>query len=224
MNEQILRSAVITAVAFLTSGICQSAQADRWKGLVLGEATAEQAIKTVGLKPEADETGRFMELGKQKLFDRFALPGIVEPRKDEVLRVMRFSGVEGFKAVSLAFRADKLVMIQLVPEKQNKILASDLESLYDDCHFRFVPDSRDMWTKSFGVDPNSGELRPKNYEVFYLLLGASKRSGIIAQIENQPGFAQLIGGADRTRPGKVFRLSLLDLSLLPPRRSNKTLE
>lgn len=151
---------------------------------------------------------------------------LLRARKEDVVRILKYESLEDFKSVSLVFKDEKLALIQLVPDKQNKIAARDLKDLYQDTVFRTVFERHDFWSQAYGIDQATGSVRPKNYPVIYYLAGVSQKlnSVIVASIENQPGLGSLLGAADATLPGKVFVLDLVSSTMLPPKPRNKSLE
>ena len=87
---------------------------------------------------------------------------LLRARKADLVRVFKYESPGDFKSVSLVFKEDKLALIQLVPDKQNKIAARDLKNLYEDTVFRTVFEDHDFWTQAYGVDQATGSVRPKN--------------------------------------------------------------
>lgn len=207
--------------------VASAAEPNQWKGLVVDVSTPTDATRILG-SPKVDRAGQLEEIAKEKVFDRFAILTIVKARKTDSVRVLRYESIEGFKTVCLGFKEDRLWLIQLTPASGNVIRTAELRGLYPAATFRPVFQDQDYWRQVYVVEQATGEIRPKQFPVTYDLVGVSKGSALVANIENVPSFArawvQGMGGADPNLPGKVFRLNFLSYSMLPPPPRNATLE
>jgi hypothetical protein len=178
----------------------QDAQPDRWRELVVDQATPDDAIKTLG-KPESDKVDRL------RIFD-IDSKWISKKQAEKIFRKLRFKGIEGFKYAELSFLEDKLVMIDLVPEK--KIDASSLSTIYG---IPFEPrfNTLDRAHKFFHPDPG-------NFPSVYDLHGSVKEVFIGAMISNVGLGAALrastgLPDSDTHYPGKVGRIQIVSRTL-----------
>jgi hypothetical protein len=109
-----------------------SASSNSWHGLNLKETTSAQAIVILG-RPTKDQR---TELGRLVPIIPGTLRTFVDPEhKHDAARLLTFSGVDSFRAVGLGFINDKLILIELAPDKGNIIRVADLKTTYPDCAF-----------------------------------------------------------------------------------------
>jgi hypothetical protein len=180
--------------------LAQDAKPDRWRDLVIDQATPDDAIKTLG-KPESDKVDRL------RIFD-IDPKWISKKQTEKIFRKLRFKNIEGFKYAELSFLEDKLVMIDLVPEK--KIDASSLSTIYG-IPFESRFSSLDRASKFFHPDPG-------NFPSVYYLHGPVKEVFIGAMIGNTGLGAVLrastgLPDSDTHYPGKVGQIQIVSRTL-----------
>ena len=155
-----------------------AAKPDEWNGLVLDSATPDKATQILG-PPAKSEKGQLARLMRKHLVNRS--PALLTV-KDETVTVMKWEGVAGFKSVSLAFKDGRLRLIQLTPDKHNKIRAADFKSLYENTTVRTFFTHYDLWNKASGISQATGEVRPKDYPTIYYVAGAAKTNTVIVDL------------------------------------------
>lgn len=106
--------------------------------------------------PTKDQKTELGKLGPSIL----ALRTFVDPdHKHDAARLLVFSGVKSFRSVGLAFINDKLILIELVLDKENAVESEDLKTTYPDCVFADpVPESREalgLFTQMVGLSPST---------------------------------------------------------------------
>jgi hypothetical protein len=194
---------LLTAALLLlavVSALAQDAQPDRWRELAIDQATPDDAIKTLG-KPESDKVDRL------RIFD-IDPKWVSRKQTEKIFRKLKFKGIEGFKYAELSFLEDKLVMIDLVPEK--KIDASGLSTIYG---ITFEPrfSTLDRSRKFFHPDPG-------NFPSVYYLHGSVREVFIGAMIGNVGLGAALrastgLPDSDTHYPGKVGQIQIVSRTL-----------
>jgi len=161
---------MILALAVCTLGQ-DAPQPDRWKGLILGESTAEQAIEKLGNSPKSDKKERLYLL-KSNWFS--------QQTTKKIWRILHYENVEGFSDVKIAFSPEnKLVWLQLEPKKlnvQSFLNAYDLE-------FRF---SKDVKTPNDFKNIRD-EQKNRKLGAWYELAGISEKVFVFAGIGNAFG-------------------------------------
>ncbi|HEV7373649.1 MAG TPA: hypothetical protein VGN95_02950 [Pyrinomonadaceae bacterium] len=179
---------------------------DRWRGLVVDESAPEDAIKVLG-KPTLDK----MEgADTYPLNQRLTLD---EDSKDA--RKLSYDKIEGMSRVELLFKKDKLVLIELRPNK--KIKASALSRIYG---IHFSP----KISNAYDVSPRVYDTRsvaPADYPSNYYLIGLSDTTYISAEIKGSVA-GMLLGGNTRGKitadddggyPGKVSKIQIISRKL-----------
>jgi hypothetical protein len=122
--------AITLILVFPALSFCASSSS--WHGLNLRETTSTQAIAILG-RPAKDQR---TELGRLVSIIPGTLRTFVDPEhKHDAARLLTFSAVDSFRAVSLGFINDKLILIELAPDKGNIIRVDDLKTTYPDCAF-----------------------------------------------------------------------------------------
>jgi hypothetical protein len=178
----------------------QDAKPDRWRGLVIDQATPDDAIKSLG-KPESDKVDRL------RIFD-IDPKWISKKQAEKAFRKLRFKGVEGLKNVELSFLDDKLVMIDLVPEK--KIEASSLSTIYG---VSFESRFPTLYRGGIGHSLNSGNYPPVYYlhgQVAEVFIGAViGNSGLGAVLRGSTGLPD----SDTHYPGTVGQIQIVSRTL-----------
>lgn len=178
-----------------------------WKGLVLDEATSENAIEVLG-KPKTDKSNEsFRPLKFNEWFDV----------KGKIFRTLHYedgAGIEGFKDVKLAFKNNKLIAITLEPEK---LAASALTKSYE-AEFVYLSDKFSESMNPNDFERNQGKTYPKSFPTGYYLMHSAANSYIFALIANN-SFGSIMGksmgvkDASESIPGRVHTLQLITKSL-----------
>jgi hypothetical protein len=179
---------------------------DRWRGLIIDESTPEDAIKVLG-KPTLDkmEGADTYPLNRRLVLD--------EDSKDA--RKLSYDKIEGMSKVDLLFKKDKLVLIELRPNK--KIRASALSRIYG---IHFSPKISNIYDS----DPHVYDTRsvaPANFPSNYYLIGLSDTTYISAEIKSSVA-GMLMGGNTRGKispdddggfPGKISKIQIISRKL-----------
>lgn len=181
------------------------AQPDRWRTLIINEATPDDAIKALG-QPAKDSTERL------RIFDLDS-KWITEKQKEKVYRRLEFKA-EGMKRAALFFDAGKLVMIELEPSKEPA--ASVLSGIYG---VEFAP-RFSGWAAAISpqdYERHEGKLYPKTYPSVYSAVAVTDKVFVGALIGNTGMGAALrgsLGVADTSAmPGKVVRIQIISRKL-----------
>ena len=116
---------LLQAVAFTVIGseIAIAASPDQWKGLAIGDATLEQARAALGMT-------------KTESLTRLITPFPIDQSKSKSFTRVRYLKPDGFLGADLFFKAGKLVALYLYPSPDNRIMMSDLSSIYDGAEFK----------------------------------------------------------------------------------------
>jgi hypothetical protein len=169
-----MRIILICALSLLLAPPVFSQSSDRWRGLVLDEATPEQAIEVLGKAKSDKSSGRGLS---------FLTRGIDKAKE---LRLLHWEKVEGFEDVKLYFVDGTLAIIQLEKPK-DKIPAKVLAEAYPDAEFKI---GRGANSSAFyemeAVTPNSiitAGVGNVTGSVSRGLFGDLGRSGRIDQLE-----------------------------------------
>jgi hypothetical protein len=220
----LTRCRFLLLIPALVSFCCFGATSDSWHGLTLIRSAPDDAIRILG-KPEQDLSGEFKSLVYK--FHINDSPSLTKACKTEVVRLLKFDNVADFKSVYLFFKNDKLVLIRLHLDKNNKITPSELRDTYEGVRFRTVLENEDWWSTSFGVSQATGEVRPKNYPTIYYQIGITDASIVYALVGNT-GWGELLGGmtgsASADLPGKIDVIALISAQLAPVRQPKKALQ
>ncbi len=192
-------------LALLLSAAQSDVHPDRWRTLVINQATPDDAIKVLG-KPEKDTTDRL------RIFD-VDPKWITEKQKEKVYRRLEFKA-EGMKRATLFFADGKLVVLDLEPEKEP--LASALRSIYG---VEFAP-RFSGWAAAANpqdYERREGKLYPKTYPSVYSAVAVTDKVFVGALIGNTGMGAALrgsLGVADSSgMPGKVARIQIISRTL-----------
>lgn len=175
-------------------------------------------------KPEKDLNGEFKELVyKFHINDSRALTNISQ---SVAVRLLKYDHIADFKSVYLFFKDEKLVVIRLHLDKNNKITPSELRSNYEGVPFRTSFETEDQfWWSPWGGSLMTGEERPPNnprkYPVSYYQIGFAGSSVVHAMVGNLGGSW---GSAGPDLPGKVEIIALISEQLPPTRQPKKALE
>lgn len=191
-------------IVFL-SAQTSDAQPDRWRSLIINQATPDEAIKALG-QPEKDSTDRL------RIFDVDS-KWITEKQKEKAYRKLEFTA-EGMKRATLFFADSKLVMIELEPTKEPA--ASALRSIYG---VEFAPRisglAEAMYPRDF--ERHEGKLYPKTYPSVYSAVAVTDKVFVGALINNASFGAAMRGSLGVTdtgaMPGKVARIQIISRTL-----------
>jgi hypothetical protein len=206
----ILAAAIAFTIFSVTHAQEQSSpQPDRWRGLVIDESTPEDASRILGA-PKKDREGglRTYPLNQRLTLDH----------NSKGFRKLYYEKLEGVEHVELVFRDNKLVAIELHPEKS--IPATNLPNLYA---IDFVPKiSKGEQTFSPGdFERNKGNVYPKNYPIVYYLVSRTPKTFVSAMVDNG-GVGNMLFGSQRQKtgeddrggfPGKVEIIQIISLKL-----------
>ncbi len=196
----------VLLLTFLLSLPIQSeVQPDRWRGLVVNEASPDDAITALG-KPEKDSTEQL------RIFD-IDSKWITEKQKQKIYRRLEFKP-EGMKKAALFFADGKLIMIELYPAKEPQ--AAALSNIYG---LQFIPriSSIDQALSPRDYERHEGRVYPKNYPTVYSLAAVHEKVFVGAMVGNV-GFGSALrnvtGVPDGSSfPGKVGRIQIISRKL-----------
>lgn len=179
--------------------------ADRWRGLIVNEATPDEAIKALG-SPKKDSVERL------RIFD-IDSKWITQKQKEKIYRKLEFKP-DGMKSAALFFEDGKLVMIDLAPEKEPP--AAAISNIYG---LQFVPriSGFDQAAYPRDYERHEGRVYPKNYPTVYSLVGVHEKVFVGAMVGNV-GFGAALrdvaGVPDgQSFPGKVVRIQIISRKL-----------
>ncbi len=184
-------------------------QADRWHGLVLGEATPAQAIEKLGA-PKKDMPAvsvRILKIGDW-------VGSAITKNK---LHCQMWEKTEGMLAIALCYVENKLAVIQLGP--QVEIRAQALDAIYGVRFSHQISNAkRELENSLSGAnDPayqrDRGETFSNRYGSSYHVAARAEKSFIVADIEvpvSESLKRDFGAGTDSVRPGKVFILQIID--------------
>ncbi|HLM00128.1 MAG TPA: hypothetical protein VK400_03670 [Pyrinomonadaceae bacterium] len=182
-----------------------SPKPDRWRGLVIDEATPDDAIKLLG-KPDKDKTDSLQIFGIRDW--------LTKDIKQKKYRVLGYEKPEGLDYVVLGFLDEKLVFIKLDPKK---LPTNALARAYG---IEFAPNFNGINVafnpKNF--ERNQGKLYPKNYPAVYDLIAVSEKTFLCAAVDNSSFGSVLkeaMGVPDSTIsfPGKIIYLQIVSRKL-----------
>ena len=184
-----------------------SAQPDRWRGLVLDQSTPDDATRILG-QPKKDSLNRI-----------FADPidnWLTKKHKDKIFRTLEFKQPEGIDKALLYFLDGKLVAIMLDVKKG--ISPEGLSNIYG-LTFQPVVRAVDLAFKPGDYERNQGRVYPKTFPTVYHMVAVSGHSFVTAMITNVPSFggalAQSMGIPDQpgSLPGRVQFVMLISRTL-----------
>lgn len=174
---------------------------DRWRGLVIDEATPEKAVEVLGT-PSADKIDSFRVY---KIDD-----WITKATREKKFRRLEFKNVEGLDKVILAFQDSKLVFIELNPKKL------DPDALENAFGIKFTPTfskvDKALNPGNFGRETGKSQKFP----VFYYLYATAPKTFLVAGVSNS-SLGSLLGtkgvNDDMSCPGKVVQLQFVSRTL-----------
>jgi len=201
MKPQLITILILTLL-FSINAFGQ--QTNQWRGLVLDQATPEQAIETLG-KPKADKpAAKFWPLKYREWFDF----------KNKPFRMLEFDKIEGFSKVKLFFLEGTLRAMELSPKKLEASLVSrsygvDFEPIFDGL----------SGNSSGGYARDSRINRPIEFPNVYYLMHKAEASYIFVVVGNA-SFRSILGTAllgprddVNSVPGKAAMIQILSRSL-----------
>ncbi len=178
-------------------------QPDRWHGFIIDESTPEQAIVALG-KPDSDKTDSCRVYQLDRL--------LTKATHEKNYRKLEFKDVNGFKKVTLTFSSNKLVVIELRPEK---LSPNVLESAYG-IKMRPLFSGIDQAFNPGSFERDAGEIHAKKYPVWYQLVGKSDKTFVMAGIGNS-SIGSVLGTSaindNMTYPGKVEIITIVSRTL-----------
>lgn len=182
-----------------------SPKPDRWRGLVIDEATPDDAIKLIG-RPKKDKTDSLQIFGIKDW--------LTKDIKQKKYRVLGYEKPEGLDYVMLGFLEDKLVFIKLDPKK---LPTNALARAYG---IDFAPNFNgiDIAFSPKNYERNQGKVYPKNYPAVYDMIAVSEKTFLCAAIDNSSFSSVLkeaMGVPDSTIsfPGKIIYLQIVSRKL-----------
>jgi hypothetical protein len=179
---------------------------DRWRGLLIGDSTAEDAVGLFG-KPESDKPDRLLIWRIRKWF----IPGL----NKKTLRKQTFRGMDGFDRVDLYYYEERLAVVQL--DFSRELDPNALKNIYG---IEFVPFIERMAEAFFPADfeRHQGKMYPKTYPDDYSLVAVGDRAIVCASISNG-GIGSMLAKVAKVPdspaafPGKVRMLQLISRKL-----------
>jgi len=181
-------------------------QPDRWRGLIVGESTAADAVRVLGT-PESDKPDRLFI----RRIDKWFIPGL----RAKSLRKQSFRDVEGFSRVDLYYYQERLAIIQLEPSKH--LDPNALGNIYGVTFTPFVDRLAEaMFPRDF--ERNQGRIYPKRYPDEYSLVAVTERSVLAAEVRRM-GFGSTLTGSlgmpdsSASFPGKVDGIQIISRAL-----------
>ena len=175
--------AFVTANAFAQGSI--SSRADGFRGLILNQTTAEDALRILG-KPAGDQTDRL---------DVSKISKWLDPKhKEKIFRQLSFKDVGDFSRIQLSFLENKLMMIEL--EFKKTILPERLESIFG---VEFAVIGAQSSPSDLPNEPGKYPVRfiPTYHPFSYNLIGISEHTFI--WVDCSTGDVARPGRVDRTR-------------------------
>lgn len=195
----------LSLVALGQSKSNETPQPDRWRGLVLDEATPDDAIKIFG-KSKKDKTESLPVAGV-----RIWLTKTIKEKK---FRMMAFKNVGGVGSAVLGFLDNKLVFVVF---ETKDLSPNSLSRAYG---IEFTPNFEgfDLALKPGDFERNQGKIYPKQYPGTYDLIGVSPKTFLVAGVGNTSMGSALknaIGINDSTLgfPGKVYYVQIISRTL-----------
>ncbi|MGE0131863.1 MAG: hypothetical protein AB7U82_27585 [Blastocatellales bacterium] len=197
---------VVCVVLCISFALAQEgAKLDRWRGLVIDEATPEAAIEALG-KPSSDKVDRL------RVFDVDS-KWISKRIEQKIFRRLEFKA-DGVDKATLSFLDNKLVMIELDPK--DKPDASALARIYG---IDFLPriSGFQLAVNPRDYERREGRIYPKIYPSVFSIVAVTDRVFVGVLISNAGFGAALRGSAGipdaGAMPGKVERIQIISRRL-----------
>lgn len=192
---------LLSLILLVGAGIAVAQMPDRWRGLVIDEATPEKAIEILGI-PSVDKLDSFRVY---KIED-----WVTKAIREKKFRRLEYKNIEGLDKVILAFQDSKLVFIELNPKKL------DPDALENAFGVEFTPAfskfDKALSPGNFGKETG----RAKSFPTFYYLYATAPKTFLVAGINNS-SFGSLLGtkgvNDDIGFPGKVMQLQFISRTL-----------
>ena len=206
MNSFSARMSLFLVLFAVGASAQEGPRPDRWRGLVLDEATPEDAGHALG-KAASDKEDRLFIRNIDKWF--------VKGLNKKALRKMQFKEVQGFDKAELYFLDGKLVVLQLDFKKE--IAPNALANIYG-IEFRPYVSGFDESASPRDYERNSGRVYPKTYPLIYNMVAVSERAIVSADVHNSGAgfyFRQSMGAHDDAGgfPGKVRQIQMISRRL-----------
>jgi hypothetical protein len=184
--------ALLACCCFLgVSQVEDGPKPDRWRGLILDESTAEDALKILG-KPAKDKT----------------------VTKETASRIITFKNLKDISEAQLIFEKDRLVIINLKPSA--KIDAKAIPNIYG---LEFEPRVSGLQeaVNPGDYERHKGRVYPKTYPAVYELICVTPRSKVTCLIGNNSFVSilkQSAGIRDEAEfPGHAILIQLVSRTL-----------
>lgn len=195
---RFLFAAIILALS-CSSIFAQQAQPDRWKGLILGETTQEQAIAALGQPKDSKP----QKIRIQKIGDWLS-----KDIKRE-LPHLHWEDIAGMKDIDAYFLDGKLVALDLMLKAE--VRAAALESIYGVEFKHLISNAGRALAGPGAYQRDRGETFSNTDETLYHVGAKAERAFLVAwcQVGFGEGLKKAYGaGTDSTRPGKVRNLQM----------------
>ena len=198
---------VMLVLSFVRLSAAQdTAKPNQWRGLVLDEASAEQAIQALGRPSSDKQDGVFA-----RPIQRWFRPDLAK----KIFRCLTFKEVEGFNQVKLYLLDGKLAVVQLWVKSDLRPTA--LGNIYG---LEFQPMMGGLEESMGIVDRHQGRAYPKRFPSFYNVVAVAPGAVVNASISNSSVGAILsqslgsgIDAAGGGFPGKVTEIQLISRRL-----------
>jgi hypothetical protein len=193
---------LIAFSAFIFGQDSDKPQPDRWRGLILEESAAEDAMKGLG-RPKSDKQDKILSLKKDWLS---------KDSQKTNLRVLHYENLETFSDVKLVFNdRNKLVIIHLEPKK---LTAQSAAGAYQNLELRLA---NTVLTPSDFNKPQDNE-KPFKFGAWYQLVGVTDKTFVFMGVGNGVGSVGStmfsgMGRSDRSLPGDVKMIQLVSRTL-----------
>ena len=192
-------------IVFVVSAFSQ--KPDRWRGLEIGETTAEKAIATLGT-PKSDKMERLIFQNRS---------WISKSVRESKMRILHYEQIEGFPDVKLAFDdAGKLAVIHLEPKK---ITAQAFVGSYEDLEFRFADEV--LSPADFKTSRDTD--KPGRLGAIYVLVSVKDNVMVFALVGNAAGdmMGTLFGGPAMRKTGRKIAGDVKIIQLISRSLENK---
>jgi hypothetical protein len=179
---------------------------DRWRGLVIDEATPEDAIKALG-QPSSRKTDQVRGFFVDNKW-------ISRKRDEKVFDVLQFKNAEGVKIAALTFLDGKLAIIYVGLKTEPE--AAALSGIYG---VNFMPriSGVDLAIAPQDYERREGRVYPKTYPSVYYLVSVTEKVFVGGLVSNASMGAALRGSMGipdaGAMPGKVVAVQMISRRL-----------
>lgn len=171
IRRHLVKLFLVAAICLLLAdsalGQDDSLKTDRWRGLVINQATPEDTIKALG-NPESDKTDRLRVYSIN--------PEWISKKQDEkIFRKLEYKNLDGLERAELCFLNGSLVLMRLDFDKD--IEANALSTIFG---IPFAP----RFAGSFeflspaDFESNQGKQYPKSYPQHYAMVAVTQNTFI----------------------------------------------